>query len=60
VSLASGIGSFTTLLSTVNGVIDTFNNKDATFGEKLLSIFTALGMGIPAVKGVFDSLKDLK
>jgi hypothetical protein len=35
------------------GLIDTWNNEDMSFGEKLLATFTTLGMVIPIVTTAF-------
>ena len=49
VTLASSIGNVTMALTTLKGVWDTWNNDDMSFGDKLLSTLTSLGMVIPMV-----------
>lgn len=42
-------------ISAVKGLFDTWNNEDMSFGDKLISTFTTLGMIIPLVKSAFDA-----
>lgn len=61
VSAFNGIASLSMALSSFKGLIDTLNNEDMTFGEKLLQSMTSLGMAVPALmfslKGIVDLVK---
>ena len=48
-AVANTISNIAMSISAVKGLIDTWNNDDMSFGEKLLSTFTTLGMVIPMV-----------
>lgn len=61
-TMADGIVAFGNVLSSVTmaftslkGLFDTWNNEDATFGEKLIATFTTLGMVIPIVTTAFKA-----
>lgn len=41
-------------VSAVKGLFDTWNNEDMSFGDKLISTFTTLGMVIPMVASAFS------
>lgn len=41
-------------VSAVKGLFDTWNNEDMSFGDKLISTFTTLGMVIPMVAFAFS------
>ena len=41
-------------VSAVKGLFDTWNNEDMSFGDKLISTFTTLGMVIPMVTSAFN------
>jgi hypothetical protein len=47
VTLAQSISNVSMAINTLRGVWDTWTNDDMSFGEKLLSTFTSLGMVIP-------------
>lgn len=59
--LASKIMQVTTLINSFTNLIDVWNNKDLTTGQKLIQTFTALATIIPIVTNVFnkDTLKTL-
>lgn len=42
-------------VSAVKGLFDTWNNEDMSFGDKLISTFTTLGMVIPMVTSAFNA-----
>ena len=48
-AVANTISNIAMSINAVKGLIDTWNNDDMSFGEKLLSTFTTLGMVIPMV-----------
>ena len=48
-AVANTISNIAMSINVVKGLIDTWNNEDMSFGEKLLSTFTSLGMVIPMV-----------
>ena len=48
-TLAQGISNVALVASSLKGLFDTWNNEDMSFGEKLISTFTTLGMVIPIV-----------
>ena len=56
VSIAQSISNAAMALNTLKGLWDTWNNDDMSFGDKLLTTFTSLGMVIP---GLITSLKTL-
>ena len=41
-------------VSAIKGLFDTWNNEDMSFGDKLISTFTTLGMVIPMVASAFS------
>lgn len=49
IAVANTISNIAMSINVVKGLIDTWNNEDMSFGEKLLSTFTSLGMVIPMV-----------
>ena len=52
--LAQGISNVAMVASSVYGLFQTWNNEDMSFGEKLISTFTTLGMVIPMVTTAFN------
>ena len=42
-------------VSAIKGLFDTWNNEDMSFGDKLISTFTALSTIIPLVNSAFDA-----
>ena len=52
-AVANTISNIAMSINVVKGLIDTWNNEDMSFGEKLLSTFTSLGMVIPMVTTAF-------
>ena len=64
---ADGLMAFGNILSSITmsinslvGLIDVWNNKDMSFGRKLLSTFTSLSMVIPMVVSAFKKANVLK
>ena len=53
VALGNTISSISMAITSFMGLIDTWNNEDMSFGEKLLATFTTLGMVIPIVTTAF-------
>ena len=45
--LGDAISSCSFAITTILGLIDVWNNEDMTFGEKLLTTFTSIGMALP-------------
>ncbi len=54
VALAGTISTVGMALQSVKGLIDTWNNEDMSFGEKMLQTFTTLAMVIPMVTSAFN------
>jgi hypothetical protein len=52
--LVSTVTAVTATFSIFKGIIDTWNNTDLSFGEKLLSTITALGTAVPMLTQAFD------
>lgn len=52
VQMATSLGTVAMAISSVKGLIDTWNNEDLIFGEKLLTTITTLSMVIPSVVSV--------
>ena len=46
-ALGDSISSCAFAFTTILGLINTWNNEDMTFGEKLLTTFTSIGMALP-------------
>lgn len=53
VSLAGAISSLTMGISSLIGLWDTWNNEDISFGDKLLTTLTTLGMVLPMIISSF-------
>lgn len=53
-ALEDAISSTALVFTSFKGLWDTWNNQDATFGEKLIATFTTLGVVIPVVTRAFD------
>jgi len=49
VGLANGLMQISMVANNLKGIFDVWNNEDMSFGEKMLSTFTSLGMVIPIV-----------
>ena len=56
VTIAQSIGNVASAINTLRGLIDTWNNDDMSFGDKLLSTFTSLGMVIPMLINGYKTL----
>ena len=56
VTIAQSIGNVASAINTLKGLIDTWNNDDMSFGDKLLSTFTSLGMVIPMLINGYKTL----
>lgn len=54
VALAGTLSTVGMALQSVKGLIDTWNNEDMSFGDKLLQTFTTLAMVIPMVTSAFN------
>ena len=54
VAFGNTLSSLTMAFTSIQGLIDTWNNQDATFGEKLIATFTTLGIVIPIVTTAFQ------
>lgn len=57
VALGQSIMSVSMLISQIKGMIDVWNNEDMSFGDKLISTFTSLGIVIPMVTSAFSKQK---
>ena len=55
-NLASSLGTATTLISSIIGLFDVWNNEDMTFGEKIISTLTTIGMLLPLAISSFSAL----
>lgn len=58
--LTSGVSSLAFGLSSLVSIVDVWNNKDMTAGEKMLSIIMSLSMSLPMLIASFKSLKEAK
>ena len=54
-AVANVISNVAMSINAIKGLIDTWNNDDMSFGEKLISTFTTLGMVIPMVASAFSA-----
>lgn len=54
VATTSAISATAMALSTIKGLIDTWNNEDMSFGEKLFTSFTSIAMILPMVTSAFN------
>lgn len=54
-ALGQTLSSTAMMISSIKGLFDTWNNQDMSFGEKLISTFTTLGMVIPMVTTAFNA-----
>jgi len=52
--------TITMVLSTLKGALDVLNNEDMSWGDKLLSISTSLGMVLPMAVSAFNELRQAK
>ena len=57
VNLAQGLSSLAMAINTLKGLKDIWSDKENSFGEKLLSTVTALGIAIPMLVTGLKSLK---
>ena len=60
VSIAQGVSALSMAASSVKGIVDTLNNTEMTFGEKLLSIFMSLATTIPSVLQGMKALSEVQ
>ena len=56
VSVAGMVTSVCSAFQMLQGLVDVWNDKDATFGEKMLSTFSSLAMIIPMLISSFSAL----
>lgn len=56
ITLAQAIGNVSMALNTLKGIWDTWNNDNMSFGEKLLSTFTSLGIVVPMLANGMKTL----
>lgn len=54
VALGQTLSNVAMLITSVKGLFDIWNNEDMSFGEKLISTFTTLGMVMPMVTTSFN------
>jgi hypothetical protein len=54
VTLGQTLSNVAMTVTSIKGLFDTWNNEDMSFGEKLISTFTTLGMVIPMVTMAFN------
>lgn len=53
VALGQTLSTVSMTITSIKGLFDTWNNEDMSFGDKLISTFTTLGMIIPMVTTSF-------
>ena len=53
VALGNTLSSVAMSITTIKGMFETWSDEDMSFGDKLLSTFTSLGMVIPMVTNAF-------
>jgi hypothetical protein len=53
VAMAGTLSSIGMMINQINGLIDIWNNKDLSFGKKLTTTLTTLGMIIPMFTRAF-------
>ena len=58
-TVTSALGNMAMAWSAVNSLIDTWHNKEASFGDKLLQTFMTLGMTLPMVYSNFKKLNEV-
>jgi len=58
-TVTSALGNMAMAWSSVNSLIDTWNNDQASFGDKLTQTFMTLGMTIPIVISNFSKLNEV-
>lgn len=54
VAVGNTLSNIAMSINMIKGLFDTWNNEDLSFGEKLISTFTSLGMVIPIVIDAFS------
>lgn len=54
VAVGNTLSNIAMSINMIKGLFDTWNNEDLSFGEKLISTFTTLGMVIPIVTNAFS------
>ena len=59
-AIASTMMSVGMAFSSLKGLVDTWNNSDMSFGEKMIATMTTLGMVIPMVVSSFNMLNIAK
>ena len=57
VAAAGAASTLAMIIRSINGLIDVWNNKDLTFGQKITSTITTIGMTLPMIVKSFSSLK---
>lgn len=55
----NGIANFSMALTSIKGLIDTLNNTDMSFGDKLLATFTQLGLILPNLVYSFQTVSSV-
>lgn len=55
----NGLSNFGMVLTSVKGLIDTLNDTDMSFGDKLLATFTQLGLILPNLVYSFQSISSV-
>lgn len=55
----NGIASFGMALTSIKGLIDTLNDTDMSFGDKLLATFTQLGLILPNLVHSFQEVSSI-
>lgn len=58
-SLTSALGNMAMAWSSVNSLIDTWNNEEASFGDKITQTLMTLGMTIPLVISNFVKMNEV-
>lgn len=53
---AAGLGQVSMAINAIGSLINTWNNQDLTFGEKITASLMSLSMLIPAITGAFGAL----
>lgn len=54
-SSVAGLGQTATAINSIMGMVNTWNNTDLTFGEKLVSSFSSLAFLLPSLTGIFTA-----
>ena len=56
VDIAQKISAIAMLISSLKGLVDTWNNDDMSFGDKMIATFTTLGFILPVVTASLEAL----